>query len=189
MAQDETHIDDIQKQIDELRAQKAAIVEREKTDSAFWNGLNTRRLIDSLRKLDVDAGDKDWVEFLSEGVLPDEEEVSAENSWVKAFVTYLLAPTGRPIEVDTLDRIEEGDLTAVEVLRGAIGDDAPEDLASFAVGDVLGAIPEMGARRVEKLLGKVVVPSDSEDVITAGDEIGLLTSEQVEAIAAVLKSR
>lgn len=188
MSHDEKHIDDIQKQIDELRAQKAAIVEREKADAAFWGGLNTRRLVDSLRKLDASAGEKDWVVFLSD-VLPREEEISAENSWVKAFANYLLAPSGRPIEVDTLGRVENGDLMAVEVLRGAIEDGASEDLASLTVGDVLGAIPEMGVRRVEKLLNKVDTSSTSGDEITADVEIGLLEPEEVEAIAAVLELR
>lgn len=102
-----------------------------------------------------------------------------ESGTVDEFLDALNAPSGEPATADTLDRLDSGDLTVVDVFT-AVLDEGTDTAAidTMAVSDIITSIPRIATKRAAKVC--------DEAGVEAGADLSSLTRAQVGTIVTAL---
>lgn len=150
-------------QIAALTAQREALARDQEQINQFWDSLNPELITYNLRR-----------RFINE----DGDEVNPFTAYITLdgrlieFITELNSPSGVDVTVDTLRRIDIGDLSVTEVFdylasreNGELSD-LPINFGAFFVHEILAAQPRTGKTRIHQTAEAVInhpeYPSPSE---------------------------
>ena len=140
-------------QIAALTAQREALARDQEQINQFWDSLNPELITYNLRRRFInDDGDE---------VNPFTADVTIDGSLVE-IITELNGPSGMDVTVDTLHRIDIGDLTVTQVFdylasreNGKLSD-LPVDFGAFFVHEILAAQPRTGKTRIHRTAEEVL---------------------------------
>lgn len=155
---------------EELAAYLAERKEAENAAKARIEALNPVRLKNGLvRRLGSGSG----------SAVDAVRDLVGETGTVDEFLDALNAPSGAPVTTDTLDRLDSGDLTVVDVF-GAVLDEDTDTTAidTMAVSDIITSIPRIATKRAAKVC--------DEAGVEAGADLSSLTRAQVGTIVTAL---
>lgn len=151
-------------QIAALTAQREALARDQEQINQFWDSLNPELITYNLRRRFIDDDGDELNPFTAEVTL---------DCWLIALIKELNSPSGVDVTVDTLHRIDIGDLSVSQVFdylasreNGELND-LPVDFGAFFVHEILAAQPRTGKTRIhrtaEEVLNHPEYPAVSEE--------------------------